>query len=70
MRVRRAKRREAGSGVAFDVEPVILARSNYSCHLGEDAGFLLIPPHNQIIKAETLTFADRPELRIDPTTPF
>ena len=36
-------------------------------HLGADAGFLLIPPHNQITNAQTVTFTDRPELRIDPT---
>ena len=40
---------------------------DYSLHLGADAGFLLIPPHNQITNAQTVTFTDRPELRIDPT---
>jgi phosphate-selective porin OprO/OprP len=46
----------------------IVTGSDYSLHLGADAEFLIKPPHNNITNAQTLTLADRPELRIDPTT--
>jgi phosphate-selective porin OprO/OprP len=55
-------------GTVARVAGQVVSGSDYSFHLGADAGFLLIPPHNQITGAETLTFSDRPELRIDPTT--
>jgi phosphate-selective porin OprO/OprP len=45
----------------------VVSGPNYSFHLGADAGFLLIPPHNLVTNAQTLTFSDRPELRVDPT---
>jgi phosphate-selective porin OprO/OprP len=54
-------------GTVARVAGQVVSGANYSFHLGADAGFLLIPPHNQITNAETLTFSDRPELRIDPT---
>jgi len=54
-------------GTVARVAGQIVSGANYSIHLGADAGFLLIPPHNKITGAETLTFSDRPELRIDPT---
>lgn len=46
----------------------IVSGTDYSVHFGADAEVLIHPPHNLVTGAETLTFADRPELRIDPTT--
>ncbi len=46
----------------------VVSGENYSWHLGADAQFLIQPPHNFVTGAQTLTFSDRPELRIDPTT--
>jgi phosphate-selective porin OprO/OprP len=37
-------------------------------HIGGDAEFLFKPSHNYTTNTQTLTLADRPELRIDPTT--
>ena len=54
-------------GTVARIAGQLVSGPNYSFHLGADAGFLLIPPHNKITGAETLTFSDRPELRIDPT---
>ena len=54
-------------GTVARIAGQVVSGPNYSFHLGADAGFLLIPPHNKITGAETLTFSDRPELRIDPT---
>ena len=54
-------------GTVTRVAGQIVSGPDYSLHLGADAGFLLIPPHNQITNAQTVTFTDRPELRIDPT---
>jgi phosphate-selective porin OprO and OprP len=55
-------------GAAARVAGQIVSGKDYSLHLGADAEFLIDPPHNLVTKAQTLTFADRPELRIDPTT--
>jgi phosphate-selective porin OprO and OprP len=54
-------------GTVARIAGQVVSGNGYSFHLGADAGFLLIPPHNKITGAQTLTFADRPELRIDPT---
>jgi len=54
-------------GAAVRVAGQVLSGPAYSLHLGADASFLIDPPHNEITGAETLTLADRPELRIDPT---
>jgi phosphate-selective porin OprO and OprP len=54
-------------GTVARIAGQVLSGNNYSFHLGADAGFLLIPPHNKITGAQTLTFTERPELRIDPT---
>src|SRR5579871_720911 len=42
--------------------------NGYSLHIGADAEWLIQPPRNLVTQAQTLTFSDRPELRIDPTT--
>ena len=55
-------------GAAARVAGQIVSGKDYSLHLGADAEFLIDPPHNLVTKTQTLTFADRPELRIDPTT--
>jgi phosphate-selective porin OprO and OprP len=54
-------------GTVARVAGQVVSGADYSFHLGADAGFLLIPPHNLVTNTETLTFSDRPELRIDPT---
>jgi len=54
-------------GTVARVAGQVISGPAYSLHLGADAGFLLIPPHNLVTHAETVTFTDRPELRIDPT---
>lgn len=41
--------------------------SNYSLHLGANAEWLIQPPRNLVTNAQTVSFSDRPELRIDPT---
>jgi phosphate-selective porin OprO/OprP len=46
----------------------IVSGRDYSLHIGGDAEWLIQPPHNLIAGTQTLTFSDRPELRIDPTT--
>ena len=55
-------------GVAARAAGQIVSGKDYSLHLGADAQFLIQPPHNLIANTQTLTFSDRPELRIDPTT--
>ena len=55
-------------GAAARVAGQVVSGKDYSLHLGADAQFLIDPPHNLVTKTQTLTFADRPELRIDPTT--
>jgi phosphate-selective porin OprO and OprP len=55
-------------GAAARVAGQIVSGKDYSLHLGADAQFLIDPPHNMVTKTQTLTFADRPELRIDPST--
>ena len=55
-------------GAVARVAGQVVSGPDYSAHLGADAGFLIQPPHNNITGAQTLTFSDRPELRIDPTT--
>jgi phosphate-selective porin OprO and OprP len=54
-------------GTVARIAGQVISGPDYSFHLGADAGFLLIPPHNKVSGAQTLTFSDRPELRIDPT---
>jgi phosphate-selective porin OprO and OprP len=54
-------------GAVARVAGQVLSAADYSLHLGADAEFLIRPPHNEITRVETLTFTDRPELRIDPT---
>jgi len=54
-------------GAVARIAGQVVSGPDYSFHLGGDAGFLVIPPHNKITNAETVTFTDRPELRIDPT---
>jgi phosphate-selective porin OprO/OprP len=54
-------------GTVARVAGQVISGPDYSLHLGADAGFLLMPPHNQVTNAQTVTFTDRPELRIDPT---
>jgi phosphate-selective porin OprO and OprP len=54
-------------GAVARIAGQVVSGNNYSFHLGADAEFLLRPPHNKITGAQTLTFTDRPELRIDPT---
>jgi phosphate-selective porin OprO and OprP len=54
-------------GAVARIAGQVVSGNNYSFHLGADAEFLLRPPHNKITGTQTLTFADRPELRIDPT---
>jgi phosphate-selective porin OprO/OprP len=46
----------------------VVSGNGYSLHLGADAEWLIDPPRNTVTGAQTLTFSDRPELRIDPTT--
>jgi phosphate-selective porin OprO/OprP len=55
-------------GAAARVAGQIVSGKDYSLHLGADAQFLIDPPHNLVTKAQTLTFSERGELRIDPTT--
>src|SRR6516165_10671168 len=57
-------------GTVARVAGQVISGPAYSLHLGADAGFLLIPPHNLVTHAQTVTFTDRPELRIDPTHLF
>jgi phosphate-selective porin OprO/OprP len=40
----------------------------YSIHLGGDVLEVFEPPYDYVTGARSLSFADRPELRIDPTT--
>ena len=54
-------------GAVARIAGQVVSGPDYSFHLGADAGFLVIPPHNKITNAETVAFTDRPELRIDPT---
>jgi phosphate-selective porin OprO and OprP len=54
-------------GAIARVAGQVVSGENYSVHLGAGAEFLIDPPHNEITGAQTLTFSDRPELRIDPT---
>jgi phosphate-selective porin OprO/OprP len=54
-------------GTVARIAGQIVSGPDYSLHLGADAGFLLMPPHNLVTNAQTVTFTDRPELRIDPT---
>ena len=54
-------------GAVARVAGQVVSGANYSVHLGAGAEFLITPPHNNISNAQTLTFTDRPELRIDPT---
>jgi phosphate-selective porin OprO/OprP len=46
----------------------VVSGNDYSLHIGGDAEWLILPPHNLIAGTQTLTLSDRPELRIDPTT--
>ena len=46
----------------------VVSGKDYSLHIGGDAEWLILPPHNLIAGTQTLTLSDRPELRIDPTT--
>jgi phosphate-selective porin OprO/OprP len=55
-------------GAAARVAGQVVSGKDYSLHLGADAQFLIHPPHNLVTKAQTLTFSERGELRIDPTT--
>lgn len=55
-------------GVVARAAGQLISGKDYSLHLGGDAQFLIQPPHNLIANTQTLTFSDRPELRIDPTT--
>src|SRR5258705_225827 len=55
-------------GAAARVAGQVVSGKDYSLHLGADAQFLIDPPHNLVTKAQTLTFSERGELRIDPTT--
>jgi phosphate-selective porin OprO and OprP len=55
-------------GAAARVAGQVVSGKDYSLHLGADAQFLLKPPHNLVTQAQTLTFSERGELRIDPTT--
>jgi phosphate-selective porin OprO/OprP len=55
-------------GAVARVAGQVVSGADYSVHLGAGAEFLIHPPHNLVTGAQTLTFADRPELRIDPTT--
>jgi phosphate-selective porin OprO and OprP len=54
-------------GTVARIAGQVVSGADYSFHLGADAEFLLMPPHNRVTGAQTLTFTDRPELRIDPT---
>src|SRR5579871_170821 len=54
-------------GATARVAGQLVNGNNYSLHLGADAEFLIIPPHNLVEDSFTLTLSDRPELRIDPT---
>ena len=54
-------------GATARVAGQAVSGNNYSLHLGADAEFLIIPPHNLVDDSFTLTLSDRPELRIDPT---
>src|SRR5258705_11073432 len=55
-------------GAAARVAGQVVSGKDYSLHLGADAQFLIDPPHNLVTKAQTLTFSERGELRIDPAT--
>jgi phosphate-selective porin OprO/OprP len=46
----------------------VVSGNDYSLHIGGDAEWLILPPHNLIAGTQTLTLSDRPEVRIDPTT--
>ncbi len=54
-------------GATARVAGQVVSGNDYSLHLGADAEFLIIPPHNLVDNSFTLTLSDRPELRIDPT---
>ncbi|MBR0718844.1 porin [Bradyrhizobium liaoningense] len=55
-------------GAAARAAGQLISGKDYSLHLGGNAQWLLRTPHNLVTGAQTLTFSDRPELRIDPTT--
>jgi phosphate-selective porin OprO and OprP len=46
----------------------LVSGNNYSLHVGANAEWLIQPPRNLVTNAQTVSFSDRPELRIDPTT--
>ncbi|WP_424631652.1 OprO/OprP family phosphate-selective porin [Bradyrhizobium sp. SYSU BS000235] len=46
----------------------LVSGNNYSLHVGANAEWLIQPPRNIATGGQTVTFSDRPELRIDPTT--
>ena len=57
-------------GVVARAAGQLVSGKDYSLHLGGNAEWLIQPPHNLIANTKTLTLSDRPELRIDPTTPI
>ncbi|MEH2512538.1 phosphate-selective porin OprO/OprP [Nitrobacteraceae bacterium AZCC 1564] len=46
----------------------LVSGKEYSLHIGANAEWLIQPPRNLVTNAQTVSFSDRPELRIDPTT--
>ena len=55
-------------GAVARVAGQLINEKDYSLHLGFGAESLIRPQHNLVANTQTLTLADRPELRIDPTT--
>jgi len=55
-------------GATARVAGQVISGNNYSLHIGADAEWLIVPPHNLVDNSFTLKLDDRPELRIDPTT--
>ncbi|MBR0692630.1 OprO/OprP family phosphate-selective porin [Bradyrhizobium lablabi] len=54
-------------GATARIAGQIISGDGYSLHLGGDAEWLITPPRNFVTNTQSLTLADRPELRIDPT---
>jgi phosphate-selective porin OprO/OprP len=55
-------------GVTARAAGQIFSGNGYSVHIGGDGQWLVKPPQNQITGIQSLTYSDRPELRIDPTS--
>ncbi|MDA9424976.1 OprO/OprP family phosphate-selective porin [Bradyrhizobium sp. CCBAU 53380] len=54
-------------GAVARVAGQLISGNNYSLHLGANAEWLVQPSRNLVTNTQTVSFSDRPELRIDPT---